>query len=124
MVGGNRVGLGIGIFFHGNPPGKPCRNFVLARTGSRLGHRSAGQDILALGKIHEELTRDRLQQPALMAERHAMLCSRPRSGFEQRLLHARGLLAHGIERLAMIAGRTLMAHKSRTFLTSRRSEKE
>ena len=50
-------------------------------------------------KIHHKLSRDRLQQLALVAERHAMLVSGRSAGLEQRISHARRLLLHGFERL-------------------------
>src|ERR1035438_10025092 len=100
MIRGNGLRLSVGILFEGDASREPCRSFVLAGTGLGLWHGRGGQDFLALGKIHQELTCDRLQQPALVAESHAVLRRRGSTGLEQGFLHARSLLAHGIERLA------------------------
>src|SRR5437764_5282481 len=84
MVGGNGVGLSAGILFQCNAPRKPGRDLVLAWSGLGARHRCSGHNFLALGKIHKELARNRLQQFALMTKRYAVLGSRRCSSFEQR----------------------------------------
>ena len=69
-------------------------------TGLGLRHRRAGHDFLALGKIHQELARDRLQQFALWRKATRCFAVDQAPASSSGFLHARGLLAHGIERLA------------------------
>jgi hypothetical protein len=100
MIGGERLGLGRGILFERNAASEPSCALSFARSGLVPWDRRAGDNFFSLRKIHEELAGNRLEQLAIVAEGYAMLASRPRTGFAQRLLDARGLFAHGIERLA------------------------
>ena len=74
MVGGDGVGLGVGIFFKRDAAREPRRNFILARTGlgtsaQACWSRTFSRDV----KVHQELAGDGLQQFALVAERNAVL---------------------------------------------------
>ena len=76
VIRGNCFRLHARIFFQRDAAGEPGCHFILARTGLVFSHRRAGQHLLALGKIHQELAGDRLQQAAFVTESDTMLCSR------------------------------------------------
>ena len=99
LVGRQRLGLRGRILFQRDAAGEPDGGVVLLRTGLGSRNRRAGHNFFPSRKVHHELSRDRLQQPALMTERHAMLVGGGNSGIEQRISHARRLLLHGFERL-------------------------
>ena len=124
LVGGQRFGLGCGIFFQRDAAGKPYGSLVLLRTGIGQWNRRAGDNFFARGKIHDKLAGDRLEQSAFMAESDAMLVGGGGSGVDQGIAHARCLLLHGLERFADHGRAHLMAQRSRTFLIFSRSEKE
>src|SRR5581483_3607700 len=73
---------------------------MLARRRFLPGDRRGGHNLLALRKIHQELSGDRLQQLAFVAEGDTMLRRSPRSSFEQRILDTGCLFSHRIKRLA------------------------
>ena len=72
MIRGDRLGLRVGIFFERDAAGKPRRNFMFPRSGLGSRNGRAGYDFLALGKIHQKLSGDWLQQFAVVPEGHTM----------------------------------------------------
>ena len=98
LVAGDGFQLGARIFFEGNSLSEQLdRSFGgadSAQLGRRLRrHNSARQE------VHDELAAHGLHGAALMAEGYPG--AEPKSsGFEQRILHARHLLQHGLQRLA------------------------
>ena len=106
VIGGDRITMSIRIFLKCDAAREPGTDLVLVGDRLRPGptDRCAGHNFLALGKIHQELSRDGLQQLAAMTEGDPTL-RRGRSGcFQQRILQPGRLLPHRVEGLTNHVG--------------------
>src|SRR5580698_6049597 len=76
-----------GIFLESNSAREPNGCTVLARSCFFLRNRRGGDHVFASRKIHQKLSRNRLQQSPLMPKSYAMLCRGRCARLEQRISH-------------------------------------
>jgi hypothetical protein len=104
LIGRDRLGLGIGVFFKRNALREKASNVGgnRSRPDQRSGAfrtRGTGDDFVSSGKVEHELAGNGLDQFTFVTESNAVP-SAEGAGLEQRIFHSRSLLLHGLERLA------------------------
>ena len=124
MIGGNRFGLRVGIFFQRDAARKPDATSCSRGLGSDFG---TGVLVTTFSRSEKSMRNcPAIGSSRLPSCRNATRCF----AVDRALASSSGFSTpEACLRMAssdwrMTAGRTLMAHKSRTFLISRRSEKE
>ena len=103
FVGSDRLQLVARILLQRHSAGKHFSHVYghgLVRSGGASRYWDACYYLLAGRKVEYELTSDRFQKLSVMTESHPMMTGAECAGFEQRVLHARGLLLHSCQRLA------------------------